>query len=639
VAPPGFIGGMAVHPMEVWVPTATASGRVSAVLRGMDLGSRRDAWARLVGRLAPGMTVEEAQRDLAGVAAILEATHPANQGRTLRILPGAGMTPEERAEASRVPRLLAMAVAILLLIACGNVASLSLVRAAARRRELATRLALGASRAGLVRQVALEGTLIAVGAGILGIVIARLLVRSAVIVGSFAAVSNPDLSMDRRVLIVALAAAALTAIIVSLVPALQVLRVPAAAVLKDGGRSLRRRMGQRALVSAQVGASLVLLYGAAIVFTAFQRLLAAHDGVEPRRLTDIAIRSGTSGIDTASVSRFYREVLARAAAEPVVAGAALTTNIPPFEWASHATVFRRGEEPPREALVGRELELGWRVDMIPVSPGFFDVVRLPLVRGRDFDAGDTPASARVAIVSRAMADAMWPRMDAIGRFIAWPSVEGPVRVPLLVVGVAEDGRTVTGGGAPPAMYVPFTQQPATNLVLVVRSRGDAPVAPTTLRRIVASVNARVPVQGGRTLEDRLSGAVRPQRTASAWIGVFGAIALVLAGVGLYGVVAQAVLQRTRELALRCALGATPVGILRLVLDDGMRVAAAGAAVGIAGVAVSFRVLRSMLSGLGGVDGGSAVFAMAILGLAMLIATYLPARRAARLDPAAALRAD
>lgn len=639
VAPPGFIGGMTTHHMEAFIPFAVG-GRASVALGDTDLESRRRSWLRLVGRLAPGKSVEDAQRDLAAIAARLAAAYPTNRGRSVQVWRGTGMTAEERAEISRVPRLLAMAVALLLLIACGNVASLSLVRAAARRRELATRIALGASRAALVRQVVLEGAIVAAGAGLLGVIIARLLVRSATLVRTVVSMSGLELGMDLRVLAVALAASTLTAILVSLMPAMQIFRLAPGAVLKDGGGgALRRRSGQRVLVAAQVGASVVLLSSAAIVFSAFQRVLDVHDGLEPRGLTDVGLHARTSSPDTTAGIAFLRAVLARAKSDPDIANAAVASTIPPFQWSAGASVFRRGEEPPRDALIGREAELGLRVHTVRISEDFFDVMRIPLVRGRAFTASDDERAAPVVIVSRRVADELWPNQDPVGQFLAWPAVEGPPRAPLRVVGAVGDTRDLSPTAPPPlVIYLPFAQHAGAH-ILLARARGNAAVPPGTLRRIVAEVNPNVAVLGGRTLFDRLQGEVRPQRTASAWIGVFGAIALLLASIGLYGVVAQGVLQRTREIAVRSALGATPRGILALVLGDGMRLAAFGGIAGALGAVAALRVLRSLFTGVQSVDLLPATVAAVGLAVAMLAASYVPARRAARLNPVDALRSD
>jgi predicted permease len=640
VAPPRFVGGMATHEMDIWVPIVVA-GRPSPVLTGLNLESRRGGLVRLVGRLAPGKTVDDAQRDLATTAAWLAATHASNRGRTVKVWTGAGMTTDERQEMSRVPTLLAVAVGLLLLIACGNVATLSLVRVATRRRELATRVALGASRAGLVRQVVLEAGVIAVAAAALGMLLARTLVKSATLVQTVVSMSDLDLSIDPRVLSVAVAASTLTTLLIALLPALHVMRLPPGAVLKEGGRVVRgRSIGQRALVAAQVAASLVLLAAAATIFATFQRVVAGHQSFDPRGLTDISLElPAGSANDPAKRLAFQRALLARASSAPDIEGAAFTTTIPPFLWGGRATVFRRGEEPTISALVGRELELGTRVSTIAISQSFFDVMHIPMLRGRTFRASDDERSQPVVIVNRILAETLWPGRDPIGQVIAWPAVEGPPRPPLQVVGVVADTRDVTlSGNRPLTMYLHYEQRPGSRPTLIVRGRASTPVSLDVLRRLVASVDLSVGVLGGRTLLDRLQVELRPQRTASAWIAAFGAIALLLAAIGLYGVVSQSVLQRTRELAIRSALGATPRGLFTTVLRDGMRPVLTGAVLGVFGVAGSLPLLRSLLSAhLSDVRFGT--IAIVVLAPALLAATCLPARRASKLDPAEALRSD
>ena len=640
IAPPGFIGAMRPNPMELWIPITVADAPAAA-LSDFDFTSRRDAWLRLVGRVAPGRSVEEAQRELAAIATQLATAHPAtNEGRSVHVAAGAGMTAEERAELSRVPRLLAGAVVLLLLIACGNVAGLSLVRAAARRRELATRLALGASRGVLVRMVALEGAVVALAAGLLGVVLARLLVGSTALVQSVIDLDHLDLRIDWRVLGVALAASVMTAMLVAILPAMQLAGLPPGAVLKDGGAgALRRRRGQRMLVAAQVGACVILLAAASIVHSAFQRVLTAHDASDPRTLTDIGLEIRESLPDTAERLAFYRSLLERAEAEPGIAHVALTSTIPPFQWATRAAVFRRGEEPPADAPAQRDLESAVRAQAVSVSEGFFDVMRIAIVRGRGFAPSDDERSPPVVILSRRLADALWPGENPLDRSVVWPGARQGAPRPLRVVGVVGDTRDLSPSAPPPfMMYLPFAQRPTPH-ILVVRSRTTSPVPPATLRRLVADVDPRVAALGGRILHDRLRGEARPQRTASAWIAVFGAIALLLASVGLYGVVAQGVAQRRREIAVRSALGATPRNILNAVLGDGMRLVAIGSVIGGFGAVAAFRVLRSLFTGVEAVNlltiGGAAM----LLVVTTVIATWVPAHRASRLDPVEALRSE
>ncbi len=640
VAPKGFVGGMTLHHMDLWIPFTM----IQAVFGMNDpYVSRGDAWLRLVGRLKPGFTAADAQRDLADVMQRLGTVHTEDHGRSALVYANAGMTREERDEASRLPRLLAIAVALLLLIACANVASLALVRAGARRRELATRLALGASRGSLVGRLLIEGAVVAAGGAVVGVALAQLIVRVASITLTIVDMDNPDVSLDWRVLAVALMAAAFTTLAVSLTPALQVARVPAAAVLKDGGRGGRRRsMGQRSLVAIQVATSLVLLLSAATVAASIRRVLAADSGFDIRSLSYAWLDPEQFGKDTTREREFYRGVLARAAAEPTFAGAAITSTVPPEEWGTRGAVFRDGEQPTRAAFAGHDFDYDIRSYLDFVSPTLFDVMRIPIVRGRAFSDADDANAPPVAIVSRRLADALWPSQNPIGRMLVWPSEKGPERPAMRVVGVAADTRHAALTEDPPYVtYVPLAQHFVSYAALVVRPRaggggaGGGAVPGEVMQRTIGGVN---PSRGTR-LADMASGQLDPQRRASTWIGVFGGIALVLAAIGLYGVVAQGVQQRTRELAVRSALGASPMGILGLVFKDGLGLAAIGAAAGLALGAAAMRVAQSQLSGVALFDAKAALAAAGVLMLAMLAAVYVPAQRAARLSAADVLRSD
>ncbi|MFS8637774.1 MAG: ADOP family duplicated permease [Gemmatimonadota bacterium] len=641
VAPPGFIGAMLMYPMELWIPATILP--TLAPMPGM-MDDRGAAFLRLVGRLGPGVSVARARQELSLLAERLAAEHPPGEGYGIRVFPGAGMTVEERAALARLPRLLAVAVGILLLIACANVANLSLVRAEARRRELATRLALGASRRSLFGRLLLEGAILAGAGALLGVGLARLVVGSSSVVGTIAGMPERvglDVALDARVLLVALGVSAFTALAVSIAPAVHVLRMPPATVLRDGGAGAvrRRGFGQRALVVGQIAASLVLLASAAIVLNTFRRALATDPGFDPRGLTATAADLAEAKLDSAEAVAYWRAWLQRAAEEPAIAGAALASVVPPAPWSSPRWIFRTGEEPPPGVRPEEAPAGGVRAHFAVVSPGFFDVMSLRIVAGRDFRDDDDEGADPAVVVSRRLAAALWPGENPLGRLISLPAGDGPRRPPMLVVGVADDVRLASiFDDPPPVAYVPAAQHPGHRLLLLVRGREGRAVPEVTLRAMGEAIDARVPLYT-RAVSELIDAQTHPQRVASAWIGVFGVIALLLAAVGLYGVVAQGVVQRTRELAVRSALGATPAGLVSLVISQGMRMAAIGAVIGAAAGAAALRALQTQFAGVSLADARGAVIAVAVVGVVMAAACYVPARRAARLSPVMALRAD
>jgi putative ABC transport system permease protein len=424
-------------------------------------------------------------------------------------------------------------------------------------------------------------------------------------------------------------------------PSMQVLRVPAGEVLKSFSWSAggRRSRGLRVLVAVQVGASLVLLVAASMISSAFHRVLTAQDALDPKGLFDAFVDIGSARRDRPQQLAYYRSLLDHAATDRSVVAATLTSTIPPFQWADHATIFRRGEEPARSALVGHELDLGYHVSAVVISEDFFRVMRVPVVEGREFTAQDDDSAPHVTILSRRLADTLWPGQNPIGGFVAWPAVTGAPRPPLEVVGVARDTQDLESGGAPLALYVPFAQQPGRNLALAVRTANDRPFVTADFVRLGASVDPDVNIRGGQTLRDRLESEMAPEHTASVWIAVFGSIALLLAAIGLYGVIAQSVSQRRREFAMRSALGALPRDILAMVLAEGLRVSVLGAVAGVIGSCAAFRLLGSLDAHVGVGDVPAGFVALGTLMVAVVAATAIPAWRAAAADPVRVLRSE
>ncbi len=638
VAPPGFIGAMATHPMQVWIPLTI----LGAVMRyPMPLESRSAVSGRIVGRLAPAASVDDARRELTVIAARLAATYPEDRGRGVRVYRGAGMTIDERVAASRMPRLLAAAVALLLVIACANVASLSIVRASARRRELATRLALGASRASLVGRLVTEHALLAAAAALVGIALAWFLVHWSAMVGTIVAMDGMDLTLDWRVLALAIGASLLTMLIVSIAPALEIGRVAPSTVLKDGaGAGRRRSRGQRALVIVQISASLVLLLSSTVVFGAVRRALATNIGFDPQGLSTIFPEDRDEGVDSTRQVAFYRAVLARARGVPQIAAAGFASAVPPTPWEEPSTVYRRGEEPPPGASLPGTGPAAFHVYVDKIYPGALAAIGVSFLRGRDVTSSDDDHAPPVAIVSRRAADELWPHENPIGKYVVGitPRVG---RVPMRVIGVVGDVR-YSGITAEPAatIYLPYSQHmDFGTLTLVLRGRGRRIVPDSIVRSILpaSSLPSTDPVSTPQT--SRIAGQLKPQRRASAWLGAVGAIALLLAAIGLYGIIAQSVQQRTRELAVRSALGASPRKLLGLTLSDGVKLTTFGITLGVLGTAVSVRVLRSMFTALDFVDPRACAAAVVVLAAVAVAASYLPARRASRIAVMDILRND
>jgi predicted permease len=638
VAPKGFLGAMAFHRMEMWIPV-TMLGPVSHSPTRVDL--RGETAGRLVGRLAAGRSVDVARAELTQIGERLAKTYAEDRNRSVAVYAGAGMTIEEREDASRLPRLLAIAIVLVLLVACANVASLSLTRTAARRRELATRLALGASRSSLIARLLIESGMLAGTSAVAGVGLAMLLVRSAPLVNMVVDMDAMDLSLDWRVLTVTIGVSIAAMLLVAFASGIETLRVSPASLLRDGGGAVRRRSrGQRALVVVQVAVSLVLLASSASVFRAVRRTMAKDSGLDARGVTMAFLNPHDAGLDLTRQSAFYHDVLAGVAADRSVEAAALATTVPPARWAQPSRVFRRGEEPPPGVSLDRGEHVPTRAYVDVVSPGFFGVLRIPLLLGRDIAPTDDQSTERVAVVSKSLADALWPNENPIAKYVVRVRSSG-ARTAVRVVGVAGDVRFAgMAADAGPALYMAQAQNDNLgNLTLVMRGRGGRSV-PDSLARIVTRRLAPEMDPGASTsLEAQIHDEFSPQRRMTGWLAAFGAVTLLLAAIGLYGVIAQDVLQRMRELAVRSALGATPSALVGMIVREGAALTALGVGVGGAASIAAIRVVRSMFSGLAAVDVGVCILAVGPLVVAAFIASYLPARRIARLDAARALRAD
>jgi predicted permease len=637
VAEPGFRGTAVNESIDIWVPISTQPVTLSRLSRGI-LQNRASGWIEIFGRLKPQVTVRQADAELRTIAAQLAAAYPeTNRHRSVSAASGVGLYPEDRAEVTGLLELLAGSVALLLAIACANVAGMFMVRASRRRREIAVRMAIGAGRWRLIRQLLAEGIVLAFAAGAAAILIAE---WAAVQIAGFSTSSSllhrVDLSLDGRVLAFTVAACLLTGVLFAIVPAIQSSQVDVVSALKDGsaGAGSRRSRFRAALVVAQVVLSFVLVTASSTLVRDLHRLIGGNPGFEMNNIAMASVDMSTLPHFEERGRAFYRQVLERLPAVPGVVSASLAGTVPPQDFSGRVSIFYPGQEPTPEILRGREFELGLRVDLNRIAPRYFETLGIPLLRGRDFTARDHG----VVIVSKRLADKLWPGEDAIGKQIAWPVPGGEVRPAVEVIGVAADAKyrsLITE--APLLLYAPMLEGFENGTHIVVRTASDPGNVIGDIERMVRSIDKDVPIYRVETMAAHTADSLWQQRTAASWIGAFSLLALMLAAVGLYGVIAQSVAQRTRELGIRMALGAAPKSVARLVLREGMTLAVMGTALGVPAALAAERMMRRMMEGIGGTDISILIGVGVLLSVVTLAACWIPARRAARVDPLVALR--
>jgi predicted permease len=623
VAPARFIGPDVFTRAEIWVPFMMHEQVVLHGGRG-----RGDYWLRAIARLAPAVSIERAEATLHGVASAIASAYPdSHDDVTVALSPVGGAGPHEREAVATISALLLGVTGVVLLIACANVANLLLARGASRQREIGVRLALGASRGRVVRQLLAESALLAVGGGAAGLLLA---LWGADALVRFAAVPiETPLIPDGRVLAFTTATALATALLFGLAPALRASRTDLVPSLKEGdpgsGRARASRL-QRALVVGQLALSLVLLAGAGLLI---RSLLEAHAvdvgfGVENR--VTVGFDLALQGYSADKARAFSRDLLARARALPGVRAASLGTVVP-MGGRVYFTDLR---------LSGRPVDPDGRQEIIAynhVWPGFFETLDIEIVRGRTLLDSDMTGTPRVAVVSEAMAQRYWPSDDAIGRRFALgrgPEVE--------IVGVARDVLLDEYlETARPYAYLPHAGE-AGDLTLVVWSATGGNIAPLVVAALKA-LDPNLPIVGPRTIEEHLADRMDGERALSKLLGVAGTLALVLAALGLYGIVAYTVARRTREIGVRIALGAEAHDVVRLFVAEGLRLSLAGVLLGLLpAVAVTY-LLRGMLVGIGVGDPPTLAACALILGAVAAAASLAPSWRAARVDPTVALRAE
>lgn len=626
--------------VDIWAPVAAIAG-ADRVLEERDF----HADGILIGRLHRGVSLAQAEGELGTIARRLATAYPAanRDWTSVDARPvGSAIIGDVR------PRLLVLmgAVAVVLLIACANVTSLSLARAAARTREIAIRSALGAGHARVVRQLLTESVLIATAGGVLGTAIAW---SGVALLGHSAPWAVPrlaEVTLDFRVLAFVLGISFASALVVGLVPAWRSVMPDLADSLREraqgaGGGALRQRL-RAVLVTAEIALALILVAGAGLLIRSLQELQRLELGFDPERMVTFDITPPSPRYDDPrDAAALYARIADAVRPLPGVERVALA-NFPPGS----------GGIPTRVEVDGKVPYGEWGdrgASFRTISRGYFHATGIPLRQGRDFTDAEIASAGAVAVVSEAFARLYWPGESPLGHSVTvFKSAQGradfgqPIR--MTVIGVAADVQNGAPGDPPrPEIYVPFTANPWTHMNLVVRAKGEPAALIPALKRAVLGVEPAIPIAGGGAefivMDEQSARGLGVQRFNASLLGAFALSALLLAAIGIYGLMAYAVTQRTREMGIRMALGARPRDVLSLVVRQGMTLALLGIVIGIAGAFATTRLLASMLYGVAPTDPATFTGVAVLLAGVALLACWLPARRAARVEPNVALRAD
>jgi predicted permease len=593
----------------------------------------------LIARLKPGVTLAQAATGLRAVARGIEdryhpyrGPHGEDAGYGVTVIP---LREELYGSMRRGLLVLLAAVALVLLIACANVASLLLARTAERRREIAVRLSLGAGRLRLVRQLLVESITLSSVGGLLGLALAFWGVNAlrALMPGSLPHLET--IPLDFRVLGFALAVSLATGVIFGLAPALEGSGLALSETLKQAGRGVtggaRSRRMRRLLITAEVALSLVLAVGAGLLIKSFACLLSVHPGFQAEKLITARVSLSEQAYqDDRRVAAFYAGLLERVRSLPGVLSASAVSQLP----------LTGGPGGDPFSIEGRPYDTHSRTPQITshqsIAPDYFRTMQIPLLAGRMFREHE-PVPA--VIINQTMARGFWPGdlSQAIGRRIMLGAPR-PGAPWLTITGVAGDVRNSGLAAEPiPQMYVPNDQTPAHSMALVVRTaRGTGSVI-SAVRAQLFSIDPNQPLYDVKSMEQRVAATVAQPRFQTVLLGAFGALALILAAIGIYGVIAQSVIDRTHEIGIRMALGARPEAMLRSVIWEGLAMGLAGTGLGLAATLPLAHLLDSLLYGVPALDAGTFLSASLVLMVVVLAASYVPARRAAKLDPVAALR--
>lgn len=628
VVPPGFIGVNGLVGPELWLPLRMAEQLLPNEMRAA-VTDRSKPLLQGIARVKPGVTVAQAQANVAALATTLAREYPAaNEGQTVTVRRVTEVLFGGRSTRIRFAgAVLAIVAGIVLLIACSNVANLLLARSATRQHEMAVRVALGASRARLVRQLLTESVCLGLLSGGVGLLICyvglQLLAKSLPATGTFT-----TSRLDGTVLLFSLLTSVATGFIFGMIPALTVSRGGASGALKEArtaGRSARAVTVANVLLVGQVALSFLLLVTAALFLRSIRQAYEIDPGFKADHLAVFITNPGQAGYGEPQTNAFYQDVRERVARLPGVESVSWASNMPLF--ASPVDGLQIEGRPQRSRTESSTTIVN------TVSRGYFETAGVAIEKGREFTELDRATSLPVAIVNEKLAQDHWPGEDALGKRVQLPG-EPQMRE---IVGIARTANYSSWGEPPqPCVYVPMEQSHLPAMTLYVRTTADPAQIVSSVGREINAAGPQVLVSGIRTGRQVIDGSLFQARIGVALLSLFGLLALGLASIGLYGILAYGVHQRQREIGLRMALGASQPSVLRMIVRQGMSLVVNGVVIGFAAALLVGRLLSRMLYGVGAADPVSLSGAAFVLSAVALMACYLPARRATRVDPLVAL---
>jgi predicted permease len=627
VMPESFVGTALGFAADAWIPMMQQP-ELQAV--GDRLELRGHSWMQAMARLRPGVSETQARAELDTLRAALEKEHPTNDGWRLAFVPMTESPWGAPSQLAPVLFVLTGVVGALLMIACANVANLMLSKAVGRRREIAIRLSLGATRWRVVRQLLAESIMLAALGGVAGIAVAYWAAGLLMIfVPPIDVPINLGVRVDGTVLLFTLAVSLATGLLFGLAPAVHASSPHVTPALREesgrtSGAAAKGRL-RNGLVIAQVALCLIMLVGAGLFLQSLRRAQDIDPGFDPHNLALTAFDLFPAGYDRARGVAFQSQVLEKIRSLPGVERAALAPRVPlSFSGRSSTGIEIEGYQPRKDEEV--------TITYNEVSDDYFETMRIPIVAGRPFTQRDTADAPRVLIVNETMARRYWGKEDPLGRYVRI----GKERTQ--VVGIARDGKYRSLSERPtPYMYFPLPQSYRSAAMLHVRTAAAPDAIFPAVRDAMRELDADLPLFQPMTMEQSMEQAVFAQRIGATLLTIFGALALTLAAVGLYSVMSYAVSQRTHEMGIRLALGASPAELRQMVVKSGMRVAGIGLAIGAAGALGVSQLLTSLLNGVSPADPATFGIVLALLAVVAFAAAFIPARRASSVDPIVALR--